>query len=170
MLKNVKTLSIIVKDVYRLARLASRDPDARVIMSGGFLSPLLFFVQCRSRGVTNTTPRQQRIVREKTQPKCPLCGCNESSVDDMVWQCHARYNLVSWNLPSKPQCPLANRLCWPLGNEVDSDRALVRLFCQMRLVCIIVGLLQNDLMLTFASDDLFRNSCSRLVVTPCRRW
>ena len=120
----------------RLARLAARDRDARVIMSGGFISPLLFFVQCRSSGAANATSHQKRIACENAQPKCPLCGHNEASLDHMVWQCHARYNLVSWNLPSKPQCPLANRLCWPLGNDVDSDRALVRLFCQMRKTCL----------------------------------
>ena len=120
----------------RLARLAARDRDARVIMSGGFISPLLFFVQCRSSGAANATSRQKRIARDKAQPQCPLCGHNEASLDHMVWQCHARYNLVSWNLPSKPQCPLANRLCWPLGNDVDSDRALVRPFCQMRKTCL----------------------------------
>ena len=38
-------------------------------MSGGFISPLLFFVQCRSSGAANATSRQQRIVREKAQPK-----------------------------------------------------------------------------------------------------
>ena len=124
----------------RLARLAaSRDPNARIIMSGGFDFPLLFFfVQCRSSGVSNATSRQKRIAREKAQPKCPLCGHNYASLDHMVWQCHARYNynLVSWNLPSKPQCPLANRLCWPLGNDADSDRALVCLFCQTRKTCL----------------------------------
>ena len=31
---------------------------------------------------------------------------------------------------------LANRLCWPLGSDVDSDRAMVRLFCQMRKTCL----------------------------------
>ena len=120
----------------RLARLAARDPNARIIMSGGFISPLLFFVQCRSSGVTNSTSRQKRIVREKAQPKCPLCGHNEASLDHMLWRCHARYNLVSWNLPSKPQCPLANWLYWPLGNDADSDKALVHLFRQMHKTCL----------------------------------
>ena len=88
----------------------------------------------------SATPEQVPYVisswRFLTLLKCPLCGHNEASLDHMVWQCHAIYNFVSWNLPSKPQCPLANRLCWPLGNDVDSDRALVRLFCQMRKTCL----------------------------------
>lgn len=113
------------------ARKYAHNTGARNIMSGGFVSPMAFYIITRDSARPSLASRPARTAAlMKARPNCPLCLFPDGNLEHCLWRCPARDKFV-YPVP-KPKRPLQARLVWPLHDNNDEDRSIINMCCQIR--------------------------------------
>ena len=103
----------------------------RNIMTGAFVSPMVFFIQARDNPHRSQRfPSRKKFVQRATT-HCPQCNHEYGTLDHCVWSCPARCSFMPFP-PQKPHCPLQSRLGWPLGTDSTYDQQILEVFEDVR--------------------------------------
>ena len=118
--------------VYSTARCAdarrfAKTVSARNIMTGAFVSPMVFFIQTQENPHgSNRFPARNKFIQRATT-HCPFCRYEYGTLDHCVWSCPARELLMPIP-PKRPKCPLQSRLGWPRGDDSKIDQQILQVF------------------------------------------